>query len=121
MGIEDSALVGYLVGTVPYGVILLKGKVELFFVALVVGVIPLLLGVFPFVGTVFAIAVCIRLAKPNSWWARRWYGTEKMAAAWERFPDTVSQPATGTAIAGGILLVVLPVLAIAANVLFVVS
>lgn len=117
MGLEDSIVVGYLAGTLPYGIILLKGKVELFFIALLAGVIPLFLGIVPIVGTIFAVAASVRLAKPNSWWARHRYPGEKMAASRDRFPDAVSRPATGTAIAGGVLLVVLPAAAIAGHIL----
>jgi hypothetical protein len=39
----------------------------------------------------FAYVGAIRLAKPSSFWARRWYGPKKMARAEERFADNRSQ------------------------------
>jgi hypothetical protein len=43
-----------------------------------------LLGAVPILGW-FALAGAARLARPNSYWARRWYGPEKRAAAVDRF------------------------------------
>ena len=34
----------------------------------------------------------IRLARPRSLWARRFYGPDKMARAWERFPEDRRRP-----------------------------
>lgn len=34
----------------------------------------------------------LRLAKPNSYWARRLYGEQKLARAQERFPGSSSAP-----------------------------
>lgn len=116
MEIENTFIVGYLVGTVPFGVILLKGNVRLFWAVLLVYVVVGVVGLF-LVGSVFAIAASARLGKPNSWWARRFYDPEKMAAARDRFPDVGVQPATGAAVAGAVLLVALPVAALAANTL----
>lgn len=39
----------------------------------------------------FAYVGAIRLAKPTSFWARRWYGPKKMARAQARFADNRSQ------------------------------
>lgn len=39
----------------------------------------------------FAYVGAIRLAKPSSFWARRWYGPKKMARAEARFADNRSQ------------------------------
>lgn len=95
MGLENAFLVGYVIGTVPFGVILLKGNVKLFWlatsVAVLLGVVGLILA-----GSVFAIAASVRLGKPNSWWARRFYDPEKMVAVHGRFPDVAVQPATGS-------------------------
>jgi hypothetical protein len=55
----------------------LKGKWAFFFLSI------LLWPVVPVIGA-------IRIAKPTSWWARRYYDTEKRRQARERFPyDTV--------------------------------
>jgi hypothetical protein len=45
------------------------------------------------------------------------YDPEKMAAALDRFPDVGVHPAMRAAVAGAVLLVVLPVAALAANTL----
>lgn len=39
---------------------------------------------FLFVGAIWVIAAC-RLARPTSWWAKRFYGLDKMRRAEERF------------------------------------
>ena len=39
----------------------------------------------------FAYVGAIRLAKPSSFWAKRWYGPKKMARAEKRFADNRSQ------------------------------
>lgn len=57
---------------VPAGITWLKGQREAF----VFGVLLL--------GMVWWIAAC-RLARPPSWWARRFYGPEKMQRALNRF------------------------------------
>lgn len=116
MALEDTFFVGYLVGTVPFGVLLLKGNVRLFWAVTLVAVVLGVGGLF-LIGSIFAIAASARLGKPNSWWARRFYDPEKMAAARDRFPNVRVQPATGSAVAGSVLLVVLPIVALAANAL----
>lgn len=40
-------------------------------------------------GIVWMIAAC-RLARPSSWWARRFYGPEKMQRALDRFNSGTS-------------------------------
>jgi hypothetical protein len=106
----NSIVIGYLFGVVPYGLILLKGKVKLFLGALLVGLIP-------FAGVAFPIAASFRLARPNSWWARHRYGLEKIEASRARFPDAPLKPATGTAMAGAMLLVLVPVAVVVAGLL----
>jgi hypothetical protein len=44
-------------------------------------------GVLAMVTYVFGIVGAIRLAKPDSPWARRFYSAEKMKLAMERFPE----------------------------------
>jgi hypothetical protein len=44
-----------------------------------------ILGVFGGIGWIIG---AIRLAKPNSFWARRWYGEEDKRRAWKRYPFT---------------------------------
>ncbi|HYP55441.1 MAG TPA: hypothetical protein VEQ41_03970 [Solirubrobacterales bacterium] len=64
----------------PAVVTALKGHVTLF----VIGFLTL--------GLVWVIA-CFRLAKPNSPWARRFYGEEKMRRSRQRYPEIdPSQP-----------------------------
>lgn len=36
---------------------------------------------------IFWIVGALRLAKPGSWWARRWYGERELAQAQRRFPS----------------------------------
>ncbi len=45
------------------------------------------IGVFgvPAGGSLWALIGAIRIAKPNSWWARRYYGPKEMAIAVQRF------------------------------------
>jgi hypothetical protein len=67
------ALLLYLVLLViPGGVTLLKGHYLLF----VIG--------FLLLGLIWTIA-SLRLARPSSWWARRFYGEEKLARASRRY------------------------------------
>jgi hypothetical protein len=44
---------------------------------------------FLLLGMVWVIAAC-RLARPSSWWARRFYGPEKMQRALNRFETEAS-------------------------------
>jgi hypothetical protein len=37
---------------------------------------------------IFGIVGAIRLAKPHSWWARRFYGVAKQRRSWDRFEGT---------------------------------
>jgi hypothetical protein len=41
------------------------------------------------IGLVWWIAA-LRLARPNSWWARRFYGAEKLRRAQERYGEVAS-------------------------------
>lgn len=50
--------------------------------------IEFLLG-FLLLGMIWLVAIC-RLARPNSWWARRFYGPEKMRRSEERFGQRTS-------------------------------
>jgi protein-S-isoprenylcysteine O-methyltransferase Ste14 len=43
---------------------------------------------FLLIGLIWIVAAC-RLARPSSWWARRFYGPEKMKRASERFESGV--------------------------------
>lgn len=61
---------------VPAGITWRKGQREAFFVG------------FLLMGLVWLVAAC-RLARPSSWWARRFYGPRKMQRALNRFgPET---------------------------------
>jgi hypothetical protein len=42
--------------------------------------------------SVVAMCGAIRIAKPQSWWARRYYGPEKMKIALSRFPSLYAEP-----------------------------
>lgn len=44
---------------------------------------------FLLLGMVWVVAAC-RLARPSSWWARRFYGPEKMQRALNRFDSGTS-------------------------------
>ena len=94
----DLFLLGYLAGTIPLCVLLVKGRVAMFFAAFLVSLVPVL-------GPAFALATSIRMAKPNSWWARRYYGAAKRKQARERYPDASTEPAVASAVCGFGLLV----------------
>jgi hypothetical protein len=64
---------------IPAGISWCKGQRAAFF-----------LGFF-LLGMVWVIAAC-RLARPSSWWARRFYGPEKMQRALRRFDSGTSMP-----------------------------
>jgi len=110
MDLDEIYLVNYLTSALPFSVLLLKGKGGLCLVALVAGLIPGL-------GNAVALVGAIRLAKPNSWWARRWYDRAKMKAARARFPDASDRPAVVLAAIGGVALVAWTVLAVVAAVM----
>jgi hypothetical protein len=44
---------------------------------------------FVVIGLIWIVAAC-RLARPSSWWARRFYGPEKMQRALNRFGSGIS-------------------------------
>jgi hypothetical protein len=81
----------------PAVVTALKGQVALF----VAGFLTL--------GLVWVIA-CFRLAKPNSPWARRFYGEEKMRRSRQRYPevDPSHRSRSLVVLAVGFALLVLP-------------
>jgi hypothetical protein len=58
---------------VPAGIVVAKGHILLFFAGFLVSL-------------VWPIAA-FRLAKPNSPWARRYYGSEKLARSKRRYPE----------------------------------
>lgn len=62
---------------VPAGITWSKGQRAAFFLG------------FPLLGMVWVVAAC-RLARPSSWWARRFYGPEKMQRALNRFGSEMS-------------------------------
>jgi hypothetical protein len=66
-----------VVVVMPAGITWSKGQHAVFF-----------LGFF-LPGTVWVVAAC-RLARPSSWWARRFYGPEKMQRALNRFNSGTS-------------------------------
>jgi hypothetical protein len=57
---------------IPAGITWSKGQRAAFFLG------------FLFLGMIWVVAAC-RLALPSSWWARRFYGPEKMQRALNRF------------------------------------
>ena len=59
---------------VPAGVTWSKGQRAAFFLG------------FLLQGMIWVVAAC-RLARPSSWWARRFYGPEKMQRALNRFGE----------------------------------
>jgi hypothetical protein len=58
---------------VPAGITWSKGQRAAFFLGFLV------------LGMIWVVAAC-RLARPSSWWARRFYGPEKLRRAESRFP-----------------------------------
>jgi len=62
-----------LILLVPLVICVLKGK-------LATGGFGLIVGIVGIVGS-------IRLAKPTSWWARRFYGSDKLTRSQARFAD----------------------------------
>lgn len=62
---------------IPAGITWSKGQRAAFFLG------------FLLLGTVWMVAAC-RLARPSSWWARRFYGPEKMQRALNRFDSGMS-------------------------------
>lgn len=100
---SDLYLIGYLAGTVPLCVLLMKARVAMFFVAFLVSIVPV-------VGPAFALATSIRLAKPSSWWSRRFYGVAKRKEARKRYPGAPTEPAVASAVCGfGLLVLWVPV------------
>jgi hypothetical protein len=57
---------------IPAGITWSKGQRAAFFLGFLI------------LGMVWVVAAC-RLARPSSWWARRFYGPEKMQRALNRF------------------------------------
>jgi hypothetical protein len=84
IGVTDiaEAVIAYCIGSVVTGVLLLKGK----------GWTTLLYVFVPVVGTAIGLIAVVRLAKPNSWWARHRYGTYELRDARSRFPKTPLEP-----------------------------
>ncbi len=62
---------------IPAGITWSKGQRAAFFLG------------FLLLGMVWVVAAC-RLARPSSWWARRFYGPEKMQRALHRFDSGAS-------------------------------
>jgi hypothetical protein len=62
---------------IPAGVTWSKGRRAAFFLG------------FLLLGMIWVVAAC-RLARPSSWWARRFYGQEKMQRALNRFGSGTS-------------------------------
>jgi hypothetical protein len=62
---------------IPAGITWSKGQRIAFFLG------------FLLLGMIWVVAAC-RLARPTSWWARRFYGPEKMERAVSRFASGVS-------------------------------
>jgi hypothetical protein len=71
---ERLLVLGILIAVVgiPAGITWAKGQRAAFFLG------------FLLLGMIWLVAAC-RLARPSSWWARRFYGPEKMQRASNRF------------------------------------
>jgi hypothetical protein len=65
---------------VPAGITWSKGQKTAFFLG------------FIFLGMIWVVAAC-RLGRPSSWWARHFYGREKMQRALDRFGPETSKAA----------------------------
>jgi hypothetical protein len=65
---------------IPAGITWSKGQRAAFFLGFLI------------MGLIWCVAAC-RLARPSSWWAKRFYGPEKLRRAEERFGvETSSEP-----------------------------
>jgi hypothetical protein len=62
---------------IPAGITWSKGQRAAFFLGFLI------------LGMIWVVAAC-RLARPSSWWARRFYGPEKMQRALNRFNSGTS-------------------------------
>lgn len=67
----------FVVVGIPAAITWSKGQRAAFFLGFVV------------MGMIWIVAAC-RLARPSSWWARRFYGPEKMQRALNRFGSRTS-------------------------------
>lgn len=78
----------YCLVFVVTGLLLLKGKPGMAALNFLV----------PAVGSVVGLIGLARLARPDSWWAHRRYGSLEMSAARERYPnaDDAPEPAFST-------------------------
>lgn len=78
--IERLLALSILIVTVgiPAGITWSKGQRVAFFLG------------FLLLGMIWVVAAC-RLARPSSWWARRFYGPEKMQRALNRFGSGASK------------------------------
>ncbi len=92
-----NAAIVYFLGSVVTGVLLLKGK----------GWTTLLYIFVPVIGTITGLIAVVRLAKPNSWWARHRYGFYEMRDARSRFPKMPQEPGEALPVLGWIVLAVL--------------
>lgn len=88
---------GYLVGILPFGILLLKGRGWWFLGAAVLSIIPI-------IGLPVVFVMSMRLARPNSWWARHRYGSTKMRESRDRFADAPERPSTVLAALGWFVL-----------------
>jgi hypothetical protein len=91
-----------MIGTMPGATLLLKGKGWTCLAALAL----------PVVGIVIAVIGCSRLAKPNSWWARRLYRNEKLDRARQRYPKASEEPEAFLAPLAAVVLVVFAAMAV---------
>jgi hypothetical protein len=78
---ERLLVLGILIVVVgiPAGITWSKGQRAAFFLG------------FLLLGMIWVVAAC-RLARPSSWWARRFYRPEKMQRALDRFDPETSTP-----------------------------
>ena len=79
----QPALIAAIVAlyTVPFLITMLKGKFWLGLISMGIG------------GMFLTVPGATRLAKPDSWWALRFYDSDKLARAQRRFDgDTASLP-----------------------------
>jgi len=96
----ETLVYGWLLGTIPLSVLLLKGNGRLVMITFLAAIVV------PPAAVPVSIIASVRLAKPNSWWARHRYDSLKIREARKRYPDASPEPEQTLATLGFALLAV---------------